>query len=80
MTFGERPVRGAAPEALSALVGPAVSVRKPAAAATLLGDLVGQALGSECEHVVRSEAPDAVEVPSSLVRTDGRSVCQHHGA
>jgi hypothetical protein len=50
-----------------------------AAAAVLLEDLADRALGSEFEHVVCLEAPEAVEVPCSLLRADGRSVYQRHG-
>jgi AAA domain/TrwC relaxase len=52
---------------------------EPAAAAALLEDLAGRALRSEFEHVVCLEAPEAVEVPRSLLRADGRSVYQRHG-
>ena len=51
----------------------------PAAAAALLEDLAGRALRSEFEPVVCLEAPEAVEVPASLLRADGRSVYQRHG-
>jgi hypothetical protein len=51
----------------------------PADAAGLLEDLAGRALGSEFESVVCLEAPEAVEVPRSLLRADGRSVYQRHG-
>ena len=51
----------------------------PAAAAALLEDLAGRALASEFEPVVCLEAPEAVEVPASLLRADGRSVYQRHG-
>jgi conjugative relaxase-like TrwC/TraI family protein len=51
----------------------------PAAAAARLEDLADRALGSEFEPVVCLEAPEAVEVPRSLLRVDGRSVYQRHG-
>ena len=51
----------------------------PAAAAALLEDLADRALRSEFEPVVCLEAPEAVEVPASLLRADGRSVYQRHG-
>ena len=51
----------------------------PAAAAALLEDLADRALASEFERVVCLEAPEAVEVPRSLLRADGRSVYQRHG-
>jgi AAA domain/TrwC relaxase len=51
----------------------------PAAAAALLEDLADRALASEFEQVVCLEAPEAVEVPRSLLRADGRSVYQRHG-
>jgi conjugative relaxase-like TrwC/TraI family protein len=52
---------------------------EPAAAAALLEDLADRALASEFERVVCLEAPEAVEVPRSLLRADGRSVYQRHG-
>ena len=51
----------------------------PAAAAALLEDLADRALRSEFEPVICLEAPEAVEVPASLLRADGRSVYQRHG-
>ena len=51
----------------------------PAAAAALLENLADRALRSEFEPVVCLEAPEAVEVPASLLRADGRSVYQRHG-
>ena len=51
----------------------------PAAAAALLEDLADRALRSEFEPVICLEAPEAVEVPRSLLRADGRSVYQRHG-
>ena len=51
----------------------------PAAAAALLEDLADRALRSEFEPVLCLEAPEAVEVPRSLLRADGRSVYQRHG-
>ena len=52
---------------------------EPAAAAALLEDLADRALRSEFEPVICLEAPEAVEVPRSLLRADGRSVYQRHG-
>jgi AAA domain/TrwC relaxase len=52
---------------------------EPAAAATLLEDLADRALRSEFEPVLCLEAPEAVQVPRSLLRADGRSVYQRHG-
>ena len=51
----------------------------PAAAASLLEDLADRALRSEFEPVICLEAPEAVEVPRSLLRADGRSLYQRHG-
>ena len=51
----------------------------PAAAGALLEDLADRALRSEFEPVLCLEAPEAVEVPRSLLRADGRSVYQRHG-
>ena len=51
----------------------------PAAAAALLEDLADRALASEFEPVACLEPPELVEVPSSLLRADGRSVYQRHG-
>ena len=51
----------------------------PAAAAALLEDLADRALRSEFEPVACLEAPEAVEVPRSLLRADGRSIYQRHG-
>ncbi len=51
----------------------------PAAAAALLEDLADRALRSEFEPVLCLEAPEAVEVPRSLLRADGRSIYQRHG-
>ena len=51
----------------------------PSAAAALLEDLADRALRSEFEPVLCLEAPEAVEVPRSLLRADGRSVYQRHG-
>ena len=47
----------------------------PAAAAALLEDLADRALRSEFEPVACLEAPEPAEVPASLRRADGRSVC-----
>jgi hypothetical protein len=52
---------------------------EPAAAASLLEDLADRALRSEFEPVICLEAPEAVEVPHSLLRADGRSIYQRHG-
>jgi conjugative relaxase-like TrwC/TraI family protein len=52
---------------------------QPDAATALLEDLADKALCSEFEQVVCLEAPEAVEVPRSLLRADGRSVYQRHG-
>jgi hypothetical protein len=51
----------------------------PAGAVALLEELADRALRSEFEPVVCLAAPEAVEVPASLVRADGRSVYQRHG-
>ena len=51
----------------------------PSAAAALLEDLADRALSSEFEPVLCLEAPEAVEVPRSLLRADGRSAYQRHG-
>jgi hypothetical protein len=53
--------------------------RDPDAAAALLEDLADRALGSEFEPVTCLEAPEAVQVPRSLLRADGRSIYQRHG-
>jgi hypothetical protein len=53
--------------------------RDPAAAGALLEDLADRALRSEFEPVTCLEAPEAVEVPRSLLRADGRSIYQRHG-
>jgi len=55
------------------------SGRNPAAAAALLEDLADRALRSEFEPIVCLEAPEAVQVPRSLLRAGGRSVYQRHG-
>jgi conjugative relaxase-like TrwC/TraI family protein len=55
------------------------SGRDPAAAAALLEDLAGRALRSEFGPVACLEAPEPAEVPSSLLRADGRSIYQRHG-
>jgi hypothetical protein len=49
------------------------------AAAALLEDLADRALRSQFEPVLCLEAPEAVDVPRSLLRADGRSVYQRHG-
>jgi conjugative relaxase-like TrwC/TraI family protein len=51
----------------------------PAAAAARLEGLADRALASEFEQVACLEAPEAVQVPRSLLRADGRSVYQRHG-
>ena len=51
----------------------------PAAAGALLEDLADRALRSEFEPVLCLEAPEAADVPRSLLRADGRSVYQRHG-
>jgi conjugative relaxase-like TrwC/TraI family protein len=53
--------------------------REPAAAAALLEDLADRALRSQFEPVICLEAPEAVEVPRSMLRADGRSIYQRHG-
>jgi hypothetical protein len=52
---------------------------EPAAGASTIEDLADRALRSEFEPVICLEAPEAVEVPRSLLRADGRSVYQRHG-
>jgi conjugative relaxase-like TrwC/TraI family protein len=52
---------------------------EPAAAASMMEDLADRALRSEFEPVICLEAPEAVQVPRSLLRADGRSVYQRHG-
>ena len=52
---------------------------EPAAAAAMLEDLADRALRSEFELVICLEAAEAVEVPRSLLRADGRSIYQRHG-
>ncbi len=51
----------------------------PAAAAHVLEDLAGRALRCEFEPVTCLQAPEAVQVPRSLLRADGRSIYQRHG-
>jgi conjugative relaxase-like TrwC/TraI family protein len=53
--------------------------REPDAAAAMIEDLADRALRSEFEPVLCLEAPEAVELPRSLLRADGRSVYQRHG-
>jgi hypothetical protein len=53
--------------------------REPTTAAAMLEDLANRALRSEFEPVLCLEAPEAVEVPRSLLRADGRSIYQRHG-
>ena len=55
------------------------SGRDPAAAAAMLEGLADRALRGEFEPVFCLEAPEAVEVPRSLLRADGRSIYQRHG-
>jgi hypothetical protein len=52
---------------------------EPAAAAAMLEDLADRALRSEFEPVICLEAPEPVQVPSSLLRADRRSIYQRHG-
>ncbi len=51
----------------------------PDRAVQLLEELADRALASEFGQVVCLEAPEAVSVPESLRRADGRSVYQRHG-
>ena len=53
--------------------------RDPAQAAALLEDLADRALRSEFEPVLCLEAPEPAQVPSGLLRADGRSVYRRHG-
>ena len=55
------------------------SGRDPAAAAALLENVADRALASEFEPIACLEAPEPLDVPSSLLRADGRSVYQRHG-
>jgi hypothetical protein len=55
------------------------SGREPAAAASMIEDLADRALRSEFEPVLCLEAAEAVDVPRSLLRADGRSVYRRHG-
>jgi conjugative relaxase-like TrwC/TraI family protein len=55
------------------------SGRDPAASAALLEEMADRALRGEFEPVLCLEAPEAAEVPRSLLRADGRSVYQRHG-
>jgi hypothetical protein len=52
---------------------------QPDASAELIEDLADKAVHSEFEQIVCLEAPEAVQVPQSLLRADGRSVYQRHG-
>ena len=45
----------------------------------MLESLADRALRSEFEPVLCLEAPEAVEVPRSLLRADGRSIYQRNG-
>ena len=49
------------------------------AAAWLLEDLVGRALGGEFEQVICLDAPEPVGLPGELILADGRGVYQPHG-
>jgi conjugative relaxase-like TrwC/TraI family protein len=51
----------------------------PGAAAALLEEVADRALASEFEPVACLEAPEPVQVPTSLLRADGRSVYRRHG-
>ncbi|HEY3879755.1 MAG TPA: MobF family relaxase, partial [Trebonia sp.] len=55
------------------------SALEPSAAAALLEDLADRALRSEFEPVLCLAAPEAADVPRSLLRADGRSIYQRHG-
>ena len=50
-----------------------------AAAAAVLEDLADCVRRSEFEPIVCLEAPEAVQMPRSLLRADGRSIHQRHG-
>jgi hypothetical protein len=50
----------------------------PANAAALLENLADRALRGEFEPVTCLQAPEAVQVPRSLLRADGRSIYQRH--
>jgi hypothetical protein len=52
---------------------------EPRAAAALLEGLADRARRSEFGPVLCLEAPEAVEVPRSVLRADGRSAYQRHG-
>ena len=52
---------------------------EPSAAVSMIEDLADRALRSEFEPVICLEVPEAVEVPRSLLRADGRSIYQRHG-
>jgi conjugative relaxase-like TrwC/TraI family protein len=53
--------------------------RNPEAAARLLEETADRILRSELEPVLCLEAPDPVDLPGDLIRTDGRSVYRRHG-
>jgi conjugative relaxase-like TrwC/TraI family protein len=53
--------------------------RNPAEVTALLEDLADRALRSEFEPVLCLEAPELAQVPSSLLRADGRSIYRRHG-
>jgi AAA domain-containing protein/TrwC relaxase len=55
------------------------SGRAPDKVAALLEDLADRTLRSEFEQVACLEAPQVAQVPSSLLRADGRSFYQRHG-
>jgi len=55
------------------------SGKNPDAVAALLEEVADRALASEFEPVACLEAPEPVQVPTSLQRADGRSVYQRHG-
>ena len=51
----------------------------PAAPASMIEDLADRALRGEFGPVICLEAPEAVQIPRSLLRADGRSIYQRHG-
>jgi hypothetical protein len=55
------------------------SAADPDGQARLLEEVAGRAVAGEFGPVVCLEAPEAVPVPASLRRADGRSVYQRHG-
>jgi hypothetical protein len=52
---------------------------EPSATTALLEGLADRTLHSEFEPIFCLEAPEAVEVPRSLLRADGRSIYKRHG-